>query len=146
MRAVVLVLSLVVLGATLWVLLGGDPRPAPEPRVSDEQGDPEAPASLRHRAGTLTFRVRAPDGSVPPGAQVGYETPKGARLYYVDAATGTRTLSDAPLGEVMLLAQAPGFALIRRPTRITGGLTEELLFNLVPTPLGPTGPSPVVPR
>lgn len=142
MRLLVVLLAAVLLGGTIWLLAGPGATPTSRPRLTDEGGDPDAPPELRHRVGTLLFRVRAPDGSVPAGAEVGYETPAQPRYYYVDAATGTRTLSDVPLGEVMLLARAPGYQPVRRPSRITGGLLEEVLIHLVPAPLGPNGPNP----
>lgn len=119
-----------------WLVHAGDASKGrePVPLGSDEA---DLPPGMVVKTGTLTYRVRAPDGSVPPGALVGYETGRGPRLVPVNPE-GVRTLTDVPLGNLMLLAQAPGYDLLRRSARIEPGITEELVLVLTPAPLGPT--------
>lgn len=138
MRILVALMGLLaVVGTALLLLRAGEAPEAPAPLPpSTVEGDPGAPAWMKLRYGTLTFRLRAPDGSVPPGAQVGYETPRGPRLYYVNPE-GVRTLTDVPLGELTLVAQAPGFEPLKRAARLEAGVTEEVLMVLTPAPLGP---------
>lgn len=138
MRILVALMGLLaVVGTALLLLRAGEAPEGPSALPpSSVEGDPGAPAWMRLRYGTLTFRLRAPDGSVPPGAQVGYQTPRGPRLYYVDPQ-GVRTLTDAPLGELTLVAQAPGYEPLQRVTRLEAGVTEEALVVLTPAPLGP---------
>lgn len=120
----------VALGALTWLLLanrpaGGPLAPEPEPSAAED------PAWTRLKSGTLALSVHGSDGVVPPGAQVGFETLRGPRLYYVDAQ-GLRTLTDVPLGDVVIVAEAPGYERIRRPTRVEAGVPGELRLVLEP--------------
>ena len=124
----------IAVGGSLWLLFGQESAPqerlAPAPE-EDAPDAPDAPAWMRLKSGTLTLDVRGGDGQVPVGAQVGFKTSRGPRLYYVDP-TGLRTLTDVPLGDVMIVAQAPGYESLERPTRVEAGVPGELKLNLVP--------------
>jgi hypothetical protein len=121
----------ITLGALAWLMLAN--RPAreslgPEPAEAPAAEDP---AWTRIKSGTLTLSVHGTDGVVPPGAQVGFETLRGPRLYYVDPQ-GLRTLTDVPLGDVVVVAEAPGYERVRRPTRVEPGVPGELRLVLEP--------------
>jgi hypothetical protein len=120
------------LGAILWLVVAprtpSDPYDGEEPSPSSED-----PAWTRLKSGTLTLSVHGSDGLLPVGAQVGFETPRGPRLYYVDAR-GVRTLTDVPLGDVVIVAEAPGYERVRRPTRVEAGVPGELRLLLEPEP------------
>ncbi len=119
------------LGGTLWLLFGEGKAP-PEPLRHDEvEPAPDVPAWMKLKSGTLTIGVRGSDGLVPTGAQVGFETLRGPRLYYVDP-DGLRTLTDVPLGDVVIVAEAPGFERLTRPTRVEAGVPGELKIVLQP--------------
>jgi len=121
----------VALGGTLWLLFGQGKAP-PEPLRHDEiEVAPDVPAWMRLKNGTLTIGVRGSDGHVPTGAQVGFETLRGPRLYYVDPE-GLRTLTDVPLGDVVVVAEAPGFERLKRQTRVEPGVPGELKIVLQP--------------
>src|SRR5262245_7717538 len=100
----------------VWLLFGNREPPS---RVELEQSrdDPTRKPWMSLKSGTLTVRVRTPDGSTPAFAQVGYDTTREPRLYYTDAL-GVKTLGDVPLGELTVVVQAPGFDTERRRTRI----------------------------
>ena len=141
-------LLLAVIAAALaagWLLLG--PGLAQAPPFEPEPFEPgpgvvssEVPeAWMLLRFGTLTLNVGSEDGRVPTGTQVGFETPKGPKFYYVPPE-GTRTFTDVPLGDVVVLAQAPGYRLLRRPTRVEAGVPGELRLVLEPESSTASGP------
>lgn len=137
MRTLVLLLAFGASAVTVALLLRpGAAERGPSALGAAAQGDPNAPAWMRLRYGTITVRVNAPDGTVPPGAQAGYETEGAPRLYYVDAQ-GARVLTDVPLGEVRLVAEAPGFQRLTRAARLEPGVPEEVRLVLTPAPLSP---------
>jgi hypothetical protein len=121
------------LGVTLWLLVRGA-TPEREPLVGDAPPTvaEEDPAWARLRSGSLELHVRTPTGQVPTGAQVGFETARGTKLYYVDE-DGKRTLADVPLGDVIVIAKAPDYETLRRPTRVEPGVPGELRLVLEPS-------------
>ena len=138
--SLVLLLGLTV-GGGLWLLFGRDaaaPPGGPATAGSDDE-EQSVPAYLRLKSGTLTLRVVATDGTVPALAQAGYETPQGNRLYMMDDE-GKKTLTDAPLGNLVILAKAPGFADARRAARIEAGVAEEVAILMTRLPAGSTEP------
>lgn len=147
MRWILPLAALLALATTLWLVYA--PRPAPSETLAggppagepeEARGLPGDPAWARLRSGTLHVRVRTPAGTVPLGTQVGYATPRGPRLYYVDA-DGLRTLADVPLGEVLVLVQAPGHDPVERRTRVEAGVIGEMQFELGGPPAAASGPS-----
>jgi hypothetical protein len=132
-RWVMLVLALAAAAAATWWLYA-ERRPAEQTTLSRAGvEDPGNEPYMRLKYGTLTVQVRGPDLKPVLGAQVGWETAEGPRLYYTDME-GRRTLTDVPLGSVRVVAQARGFKRELRDTRIEAGLPEELTFILSPAP------------
>lgn len=140
MRGMLLVALISAALAAGWVLLGPGPQqPAAFEPDPETEGSEPPEAWMLLRLGTLTLHVTTHDGQVPFGAQVGFETPRGPKLYYVPPE-GTRTLTDVLLGDVVVLAQAPGYLPLRRPTRVEAGVPGELRLLLEREKQAPPGP------
>ncbi|MFM8980482.1 MAG: hypothetical protein ACKOSS_08475 [Planctomycetia bacterium] len=146
MRWILLLAALLALAVTLWVLAAPGPASPPEEpadpaeaaaAAAREAGDP---AWTRLKTGTRHVRVLARDGTVPLGTQVGFATPQGPRLYYVDGE-GLRTLGDIPLGDVTVLVRAPGRDPLERRTRVEAGVVAEMRFELPPAAAAAEGPA-----
>lgn len=126
-----LLLAVAMAGLSFWLLSG--PREAPQVADVGSGTAEDLPPHLTLKFGTLTVRVRGPDGRAVPLAQVGYER-QGKALLYGVTDDGSRTLTDVPLGEMTVLVEAPGYQPARRPTRIEAGLPEEITVVLTPEP------------
>jgi hypothetical protein len=130
-RWLLMLLAVGMAGVSIWLLFGQ--REKPRGTSIGTETTEELPAYLKLKRGTLTVRVRGPDGKPPPLAEVGYEAhPKP--LFYGTLDDGSRTLNDVPLGEITVLVQAPGFEPTRRRTRVEAGVTEEMSVILTPLP------------
>lgn len=130
MRPSHVVLLALLLAGGLWLLL--QPRriePAAEPISRADDG---AEPWMRLKTGTLLVRVRAPDGSVPLDAEAGYKTDRGERLRAAQPPRGEAEFTDAPLGELVVMARAPGYLPVSRPARLEPGTREELVLLLEP--------------
>ncbi len=133
MRVLALLAALLVLAVVGWALFGQpenapryEPPPIPEAPSSDE---PHRPVM---RTGNLTIRVTAPDGSVPQGAEVGYVEPDGhVRLLYA-RENGARQFTDTPLGELDIVARAPGYEEVRAHRNLVAGVPEEVRLVVKP--------------
>jgi hypothetical protein len=139
MRPVHLVLLALVLAAGLWLLLAprsGEPTSDPASRAADAAGDGAEPW-MRLKSGTLLLRVRALDGSIPPETEAGYRTDRGERMRAVHPPRGEAEFTDAPLGDLVVVARAPGYQPLSRPARIEAGAREELVLVLEPEPRAP---------
>lgn len=122
-------------GAIWW--LYAEHKPTERTTVSREGvEDPGAEDYLKLRYGTLAVTVRGPDQKPLLGAQVGWDTPAGPRLYYTDI-DGRRTLTDVPLGPIKVVVQARGYVGVQRDARIEAGVPEELTVTLAPEPPAP---------
>lgn len=131
MRWSLVVIALAMAAGVAWLLFG---EPLQRPRVALSEardGDPTLKPWMGLKSGTLTVRVRTPDGRPPPGAQIGYEAGREPRLYYT-TDDGSRTLGDVPLGDLTVVVVAPGYETVRRRTRVEAGVTEELTVILTP--------------
>ena len=122
MRWLTVVMALALAAGCVWLLFGSRDVPS-RVELGENQDDPTRKPWMSLKSGTLTVRVRAPDGSAPAFAQVGYDTTREPRLYYTDAQ-GLKTLGDVPLGDLTVVVQAPGFNTERRRTRIEAGVTS----------------------
>jgi hypothetical protein len=130
MRPSHLVLLALLLAAGLWLVLRPAPTDLPqEPGATVGDG---AEPWMRLTAGTLTLRVRALDGTIPLGAEAGYRTDRGERLRAVHPPAGEAEFTDAPLGELVVLARAPGYQPLARPARVEAGAREDLVLVLEP--------------
>jgi hypothetical protein len=135
MRPVHLLLLAFALAGGLWLLLAprsGEPTPDPASRADDG-----AEPWMRLKSGTLLLRVRALDGSIPPETEAGYRTDRGERMRAVHPPRGEAEFTDAPLGDVVVVARAPGYQPLSRPSRIEAGAREELVLVLEPEPRAP---------
>lgn len=132
MRSVTILLLAFVLGGVLvWLLLRDDaieidPALPLTPNAEDER------AGNRHlwvRTGNLVIRARAPNGSVPFGTEVGYRFRGETHLLYA-SADGTRGFADAPLGDLIAIARAPGYEEASQPREILPGVPVEVRLTL----------------
>ncbi len=104
------------------------------PRVErDSPNDPRAYARGRIRYGTLIVSVQTREGTIPEGIEVGYFEPyrDAPRLVYADR-NGRRTFTDAPLGEIEVIAQAPGYKRAKRKAVLQAGIQESVKLFLLP--------------
>ena len=62
---------------------------------------------------------------------MGYRFAGETRLVYA-AGDGMREFADAPLGDLEVIARAPGYAEARQPRRLLAGVPMEVLLRLVP--------------
>ncbi|MFV1959633.1 MAG: hypothetical protein ACC662_09505, partial [Planctomycetota bacterium] len=74
--------------------------------------------------GAVVIRATAPDGTVPEGAEVGYVYLGQTRLLYA-GKDGSRAFSDAPLGDLVIVARAPGYEEVRTRRPILAGVPAE---------------------
>lgn len=148
MKQVLLLLVPLVGAILLWQLFGASEPEAPvDLGHPDETGEPlpdppmmpggpmtpeEAErmrARLRLATGTLTVRVRTPDGQVPLSAEVGWEV-LGERRWFLATDAGARTLTQIPLGPVKALARAKGFQVHMQPVQVEAGIPAEVTILL----------------
>ena len=130
-----LVLLLLVAGGLIWLFLGDARRtrpPSASEALSQEQ-EVLAPEDrhLLKSTGTLMVRVTAPDGSVPPGAEVGYAWRGQTRWLYA-GEDGRRAFADAPLGRLMVVARAEGYEEARTPRELLAGVPSEVHLVIHP--------------
>lgn len=136
MRPLTLLFLLLLVGGGLaWLLLDGPRgRSGPAPRgIEPSEAETLAPED-RHlliSTGTLVVRVRAPDGSVPEGAEVGYAWRGRTRWLYA-GEDGRRAFADAPLGNLMVVARAAGYDETRTPRALIAGVPTEVHLVLHP--------------
>lgn len=110
-----------------WEADPGGAEPPPDPAQAELDANPH----LRIRTGNLMIRAHAPDGSVPDGTEVGYVHRGRLRLLYA-GPDGRRLFADAPLGEVEIVARAPGYAETRSVRRLSAGVAAEVRLLLTP--------------
>lgn len=129
----VILLSLLLAGGLAWVLLREKtPRRAPPaPSRDDLARVQEEDPHLLLQTGTLVIRVRAPDGSVPEGAEVGYVHDGYRRTVYA-GEDGRRPFADAPLGTLEVFGHAPGYPEVTQTRVLIPGVREEIVLELVP--------------
>jgi hypothetical protein len=133
-RAVLALLLGILIAGGLWLALGagdGD-RGSRSGAGSGDEALRQNP-HLTMKTGTLVVRVQAPDRSVPAGAQVGYLHAGQAHLFYVDAA-GRHEMTDVPIGDVVVLAQAPGYEEKRLARTLLPGVPDEVILELKRVP------------
>jgi hypothetical protein len=116
-------------------LLGND---EPAPQVPEDAPGRNAPVDAHTgrplpapRTGTLVVTVRSRAGRIPRGARGGYRVGGVDRLRPVNAR-GQALFTDAPLGELETVAQAPGFRPVRQKRFLTAGLRLDAMLVLEP--------------
>lgn len=137
MRSLWLVLLVIALAWGLWSLLGSEeewsPDHLPPVRPTPEAG-PEAPAAppgtgVLLTTGVLTVTVRTSDGKIPPESEAGYLRGRGERVKRTDEKGQVR-FSDAPLGDLVVVAHAPGYRDGTQRRFLTAGLPTNLVIVL----------------
>jgi len=133
MRSVSFLILAFVLGAGIafFLLRDGDTHLAEPGPVDETETELARNPHVLMKTGTLVVRARAPDGSVPAGTEVGYRFAGETRLVYA-AGDGTREFADAPLGDLVVIARAPGYAEATQPRRLLAGVAMEVILHLVP--------------
>jgi hypothetical protein len=129
---VVTIAVLVAVGLAVLLLRDGSDEDATPAKTPDayEQEMAENP-HLLIRTGTLVIRARAPDGSVPAGLVVGYYS--GERTRFLNASEhGVREFADAPLGDLIVAAKAPGYEETQQTRRLLAGVPMEVILKLRP--------------
>ena len=119
---------LVLLGvaALVWAALSGETTVTAQPVRPSEPGVPArqpAPPEEGAAWATLVVTVRATDGSVPRGTQVGYVRGAEATLLPVDEK-GRHTFSHVPPGSVEVFARGGAAHSPRHPGADTPGLED----------------------
>ncbi len=128
-RTLLLLLAALVAGGLAYLLLSGQGG-----RVAPAGSGARAPAEVPEdgpRTGTLTVYATTPDGKVAKGTEVGYVEGDHVRLLYA-GEDGRRTFADAPLGDVTVVAKAPGCPEVRTRRFLTPGVPEEVRMILHP--------------
>lgn len=137
MRTFWLLLLVVALAWGLWSLLGSEDEWAPDLLPADppaSEAEPEAPPAppgtgVLLTTGVLTVTVRASDGKIPPGTEAGYMRGQGERVKRADAKGQVR-FSDAPLGDLVVVAHAPGYRDGTQRRFLSAGLPTSLVIVL----------------
>ena len=127
-----LAVGLLVAGGIWLGFGGGEDRHGAPPIHNPDEDDIKAHPYLAMKTGTLVVRVKADDRTVPSGAQVGYEFDGKVHLYYADDS-GRRELTDVPIGDIVVLAQAPGYREQRQRRTLMAGVPDEVVLELRPS-------------
>ena len=121
-------------GGVAWLLLRPQELPAPAAPTKDPlEEELLANPWMHFKTGTLVVRVAGPDGVPPTRAEVGY-VHEGRPRWYGAEAGGRRVLVDVPLGELEVMARAPGYVEGRQRRTLLAGVPDEVLIVLAPEP------------
>ena len=131
-------LVLVACGAGyLWLGEPGAPPPtAPSPEV-DRPPPPPPPSETRTRplatTGTLRIRVSTEDGKdLPADARAGYAKYGGPPRMRSHDGDGTFLFTDAPVGEIEVIAEAKGYRETRQRVVVQPGVPAETVLVVPP--------------
>ena len=134
MRAFWILLIALALGWGLWTLLGTeDPSPY-DPLPPSGPAPSETPAAgvsapVAQTTGVLTVTVRTPDGDPPEGTEAGYRFGDGERVQPVDRRGQVR-FTDAPLGDLVVVAHAKGYRTGTQRRYLTAGVPTDVVLVL----------------
>lgn len=103
--------------------------------------DPALADRLRLPHGTVTFRIRTPDGIVPLGMEVGYRKDNGETRWLYANEEGVRTLTDVPLGKLVCVARGPGYPEVEQVCHVAAGVPASVILAF-PGPDSPDSPDP----
>jgi hypothetical protein len=128
-KVVVVLLALLLAGGLWWLLGGGSTGDRDESAdLATEALSPEL-QYLTRGTEAVTLWVKAPDGSVPPGAEVGLRHKGQTRwLYALD--TGRRQFLKAPIGPIEAVARAPGYEEVVKEVTIQAGFADDVTLVL----------------
>lgn len=139
MRVLPALLAATVAGLAVWLWLGEGG--TPPPRVAAPEADaipaspppPEGPPRVVPTTGTLVIRVTTEDGTaIPAGAKAGYTRPGGASRLRGPGPDGTIRFTDAPVGELDLIAEAEGYKRGTARVVIVPGVAAEAVVSVAP--------------
>ena len=138
MRTFWLLLLTVALAWGLWSLLGSEDEWTPDQLPADTEAlptttEPQAPpgTGVLLTTGVLTVTVRTSEGALPLDAQAGYLRGAGERVKRCDEKGQVR-FSDAPLGELVVVAHAPAFRDATQRCYLSAGLPTDVVLVLEP--------------
>ena len=137
MRSFWLLLLILALGWGLWSLLGSEEEWSPDNLPADlpasDSGSETLPAppgsGVLLTTGVLTITVRTSDGKIPAGTEAGYQRGGGERVKFTDEKGHVR-FSDAPLGDLVIVAHAPGYRDATQRRFLSAGLPTSLVIVL----------------
>ncbi|MDA1194818.1 MAG: hypothetical protein O2894_06505 [Planctomycetota bacterium] len=138
MRALLFVVAILVVG---WAIsqvafddrgrrpvLDTDVGEGPDPRVTATDERTYRPGTMP-RSTMLVVTVTSASGHVPAGARAGYIFGGRENLRAADAR-GQVTFTDAPLGEIEIVARAPGFERGAQRRYLNAGLRTDVIMAL----------------
>jgi hypothetical protein len=135
MRSFWLLLLIVALTWGLWSFFrteeewSPDPLPtAPAPKESP--ADPIAGRAIQ-TTGVVSITVRTREGAAPEGTEAGYRWGDGERLKPIDQQ-GTVRFTDAPLGDLIVVAHADGYVTGTRRQFLSAGVPTDVVIVLEP--------------
>ncbi len=114
----------------VWTFLGDDEPLAP---VAEGEAPPAQPAPKGPRPAPTTVRllltVRTEGSTIPQGTAAGYRWGGDERLRPVDEQ-GRVSFTDAPTGNLTLLARAPGYETLEQKRYLAGGIPHDAILIL----------------
>jgi len=134
MRTLALLVVTCLLAWGLWSFFGAGEEPSPDHLPADpkaERSQPKAPpgGGVLLTTGVLTVTVRTSHGTAPAEATAGYLRGEGERVRRIDE-NGQVRFSDAPLGWVIAVAHAPGYADGSERHYVSAGLATDVVIVL----------------
>ena len=134
MRTLWILLLIGALAWGSWALLFEDEDPGDATDPYTEQSDRKEildPARRRvsPTTGALVIRVRTAAGHIPARGKAGYRHRGETRLKALDAQ-GQVLFTDAPLGDLIVVARAPGYPDATQPRYLTSGIRTDVVLVL----------------
>jgi hypothetical protein len=133
-KALLVLVACAAAGAGLW--FGLQSREEREPEALPPETPVTAPRApiVEPKRGALWIRVRTSDDkALPSGSEAGYLVGNLERLVAV-GEDGVSRFVDAPVGNLRILAKAPGYAVGYGSVQVVGGVPSEALVVLEPMP------------
>ncbi|MDJ0521712.1 MAG: hypothetical protein QNJ90_06510 [Planctomycetota bacterium] len=130
MRVLIIFALTAALAYGVWTLLGDDGESTQSP--GEEYSNSVTPTTTRApapRTVTLALTVRTAASTIPPGTVAGYRWGGDDRVRPVDER-GKVTFTDAPTGQVTLIARAPGYEELVQQRYLTGGVPTSAILIL----------------
>ena len=138
MRPLPTILLVFLAAAGAYLLLGGPAAPPPAPPAAEvEPPPPPPPSETRTRplatTGTLVIRVTTEDGKdLPEGTRAGYAKYGGPPRMRSQGGDGRFLFTDAPVGEIEVIAEAKGYREVRQRVVVQPGVPAETVVVISP--------------
>ena len=134
MRTLWLLLLAAALAWGTWALLfqeddSGEAIPSSVEDTQQPEGPPVNPTRAGPTTGTLAITVRTTNGHIPARAQAGFRHQGATRLKPLDEL-GRALFTDAPLGDLVAVATAPGYVESTQPRYLTSGIRTDVVLRL----------------